>query len=85
MEIITGTADFYINDETAVAIGKFDGVHIGHQALLDEILKQKENGKKHAYSHSTLHRLFSSVTVRKNSSPPERKREKSLNVWELIF
>ncbi len=46
MEIITGTADFYINDETAVAIGKFDGVHIGHRALLDEILKQKENGKK---------------------------------------
>ena len=45
MEIITGTADFYINDETAVAIGKFDGVHIGHRALLDEILKQKENGK----------------------------------------
>ena len=41
MEIITGTADFYINDETAVAIGKFDGVHIGHRALLDEILKQK--------------------------------------------
>ena len=46
MEIITGTTDFYINDETAVAIGKFDGVHIGHRALLDEILKQKENGKK---------------------------------------
>ena len=45
MEIITGTTDFYINGETAVAIGKFDGVHIGHRALLDEIIKQKANGK----------------------------------------
>ena len=46
MEIITGTTDFYINDETAVAVGKFDGVHIGHRALLDEIIRQKDYGKK---------------------------------------
>lgn len=45
MEIITGTTDFYIQKETAVAIGKFDGVHIGHRRLLQEILKQKEKGR----------------------------------------
>ena len=37
MEIISDTKEFYINGRTAVAIGKFDGVHIGHQKLLMEL------------------------------------------------
>ncbi len=45
MEIISGTKDFYINSPTAVAIGKFDGVHVGHQKLLLEITEPL-NGKK---------------------------------------
>ena len=44
MEIIADTTDFYLNKETAVAIGKFDGLHIGHRRLLQEILEQKKNG-----------------------------------------
>ena len=31
-------------ENTAVALGKFEGIHRGHQLLLDEIIKQKENG-----------------------------------------
>ncbi len=46
MEIITGTTDFYLREETAVAIGKFDGVHLGHRRLLEEILAEKANGRK---------------------------------------
>lgn len=46
MEIITGTEDFYLEVPTAVAMGKFDGVHVGHRRLLDEILIQKEKGLK---------------------------------------
>ena len=37
MEIISGTKDFYISDATSVAIGKFDGVHLGHQKLVMEM------------------------------------------------
>ena len=44
MDIVTGTLDFELNRETAVAIGKFDGLHLGHQSLLQEILKKKEAG-----------------------------------------
>ncbi len=44
MEIIAGTSDFYLEKETAAAIGKFDGVHIGHRRLLDEILARREDG-----------------------------------------
>lgn len=44
LEIIAGTSDFYLEKETAAAIGKFDGVHIGHRRLLDEILARKADG-----------------------------------------
>lgn len=44
MEIITGTTDFYLTIETAAAIGKFDGVHIGHRRLLEEFLCRKGQG-----------------------------------------
>ncbi len=44
MEIITNTTDFYLKPETAAALGKFDGVHIGHRRLLDEIILQKSRG-----------------------------------------
>lgn len=44
MEIITNTTDFYLKTETAAALGKFDGVHIGHRRLLDEIILQKSRG-----------------------------------------
>lgn len=44
MRIICGTDEFYIEEKTAVALGKFDGIHLGHQKLLDLILDQKKNG-----------------------------------------
>jgi len=44
MIIISNTLDFELYKPTAVAIGKFDGVHIGHQRLLREILEKKEIG-----------------------------------------
>ena len=44
MEIIAGTTDFYLEKDTAVVIGKFDGVHLGHRRLLEEILNRKKNG-----------------------------------------
>ncbi len=44
LEIIAGTSDFYLEKETAAAIGKFDGLHIGHRRLLEEILERKKDG-----------------------------------------
>ncbi|MCM1188248.1 MAG: riboflavin biosynthesis protein RibF [bacterium] len=44
MKIISGTTEFYLAGETAAAIGKFDGVHIGHRRLLEEILRCKSRG-----------------------------------------
>ena len=44
MEIIADSLDFQLNRETAIAIGKFDGVHVGHRRLLEEILEKKKDG-----------------------------------------
>lgn len=46
MRIIEKTTDFYINENTAVAIGKFDGFHRGHQKLLGQLKEQKKRNLK---------------------------------------
>lgn len=48
MEIIQNTTEFWLDTKTAVAIGKFDGIHKGHALLLSHILARKEKGLKAA-------------------------------------
>ena len=39
MYIIKDSFDFTVNHNTVITLGKFDGVHRGHQALIDRVLK----------------------------------------------
>lgn len=48
MQIIDSMEQLHIEEDTAVAIGKFDGIHLGHKALLREILDAKRYGLKAA-------------------------------------
>jgi len=43
MEYIAATTQFKLSN-TAVTIGKFDGLHLGHRQLLDMTVKYKEQG-----------------------------------------
>ena len=76
MQIITGTTDFSLQERTAVAIGKFDGIHIGHRRLLAEILKQKENGKKACvFTFDPPPAVFFGKTEEKELTTREEKRK----------
>lgn len=44
MQYITGTREFQIEEPTAVTLGKFDGLHRGHQKLLHEVFRFQEKG-----------------------------------------
>ena len=46
MRVITGTTEFEITEPTAISLGKFDGLHMGHQLLVERILKKKKEGLK---------------------------------------
>lgn len=43
MQIITDT-EFHMSGSCCVAIGKFDGIHVGHRKLLEQVLAAKEDG-----------------------------------------
>ncbi len=43
MEYIAGRTDFHL-EKSAVTLGKFDGLHLGHQLLLNKITEQKKKG-----------------------------------------
>lgn len=44
MKIINDTLDFRIPENSAVTLGKFDGIHKGHQKLMRKILEKKAQG-----------------------------------------
>lgn len=44
MRIIENTTEFHLENKSAVALGKFDGIHLGHRRLLDKVLAQKRRG-----------------------------------------
>lgn len=46
MDVVTNITEFSTKDKYAITIGKFDGIHIGHQKLIEKLLcKQKEGYK----------------------------------------
>lgn len=44
MNYITGTTKYHMEQPSAVSLGKFDGLHRGHQKLIRHVLEQKKAG-----------------------------------------
>ena len=76
MRIISGTTELGITEGTAVAIGKFDGLHLGHRRLLSEILRQKEDGLRAAvFTFDPSPEIFFGMNPSRELSTNEEKRE----------
>ena len=53
MEYIHGTKDFKLEGASAVTLGKFDGVHLGHQKLISIVREKAEDDFCQLCSHLT--------------------------------
>lgn len=46
MEYIKGTTKFHIEEQCVISLGKFDGLHRGHELLMEYIFQKKKMGLK---------------------------------------
>ena len=46
MKYIKNTTEFFIDEPTVISLGKFDGIHRGHELLLEQLMKKKREGYK---------------------------------------
>lgn len=81
MIIIENTAEFHIDGPSAIALGKFDGIHRGHRLLLDKIIEKKKMGYKAVVFTFDISPLsfFSKKVI-----PGLTTREEKRRIFELL-
>ncbi len=74
MQIISGTTEINWEQHTAVAIGKFDGIHQGHRRLRDQIIRAKKDGLAATVFTFTRRRRFFSLKASGRTHDKGRKK-----------
>ena len=75
MQIISGKTEFWLDRPSAVAIGKFDGMHRGHRALLEHIVEAKDLGLQAVlFTFDPSPAAFFSGKMQKGLTTKEEKR-----------
>lgn len=76
MQIITNLDEMKLSSASAVAIGKFDGIHLGHRQLLGEIIAKKSEGMKAVVFtfNPSPSALFSKVQEKELTSLDEKRK-----------
>lgn len=86
MKYIAGNTDFNIKN-SAVTLGKFDGLHLGHQMLINEVLSQKEQGYTSVMFTFLLHpqNLFSDNEVKLIYTEEEKRSRLSKSGLDVLI
>lgn len=75
MQIIKQTTDFRLPKRSAVAIGKFDGVHLGHRKLIHKIIeRKKENCLATVFTFDTSAAAFFGGEEKELTTVAEKRR-----------
>lgn len=83
MKIIDGTKEIDYCGCTRVAIGKFDGIHVGHQKLIHEITKHNDELKSVVFTFSRSSEYLKTAE-RIYTDEERRKRFEELGVDYLV-
>lgn len=77
MDYVTGVTKFHMERPSAVSLGKFDGLHRGHQKLVRRVLDQKKNGLDTVIFtfEKNPTRLLSGLSAQNIMTNEERKRK----------
>ncbi len=76
MQIITSIDKLQLKKDSAIAIGKFDGIHLGHRQLLSEILAKKKEGLQAVvFTFNPSPNVLFSKVKEKELTSLEEKRE----------
>ena len=51
MKYLKNTTEFYIEEPTVLSLGKFDGIHRGHELLMEHLASKKEAGLRSGHIH----------------------------------
>lgn len=51
MKYLKNTTEFYIEEPTVLSLGKFDGIHRGHELLMEHLAIQKGSGTCSGHIH----------------------------------
>lgn len=49
MKYIKNTLDFHVEEPTVISLGKFDGIHRGHELLMEKLAAEKGGRIKGSY------------------------------------
>ena len=48
MKYFKNTTEFQVTEPTVISLGKFDGIHRGHELLMEQLAQKKKDGLKTA-------------------------------------
>ena len=84
MVILDGLSEIEYSGDTRIVIGKFEGIHLGHQKLINEITSKNDDLKSVVFTFSFSSDIYKNNNTRIYSDEERHRRFEELNVDYLV-